>query len=819
MGNGLALQNSTVEIDVDNGLNFNGQASATMGGLSGTGAINLGNTALTVGGNNASTAYSGIISSTSGSTTASLTKTGSGALTLFGAGSSLSKLAATSGSVTLNGGSLALTSTAGNGSDEALRIGSATGPASLTIQGGATLDMSAAGNAGIGEGGSTLSTLTLTGSGTKCLLPFQTNVGELGPGSLTLSAGASTSGGEALVVGFDGSGALSIQSGASVTSSIGILAAGGITATATVTGSGSRWINGTLDIGGYNFVSYGSDGTGSLIVNAGATVAVNGLTQLWNSTCSITVDNGTLTTGSLHSVNGSPSIALSNPPGGVALTVGSDNTDNTYSGTIADASGVPGGIAKVGTGMLTLSGANTYTGGTLIGSGAINAVWTSGGTLSALPPGGTITNNANLILTISSNDAVFKGIITGSGTTTITGDGSFLDLGNPGDGIARLSTNGDLTVNSRLNLEGNPQSVGALNGIGAITSNAGTGVLTTLTIGSNGHDGNFQGAVYDSTERVAISKVGMGTQTLSGGNSYTGGTTVSAGTLLVQNLGLPATAIVINSPGTLQYDTSGANINQLRADLSGTGKLVKSGSGQLLFGNGGNNAINWNFSAGALIDVQGGTLVGGTSGNDFWTNNMASLNIAAGATFSGVEANVQIDALTGAGIFSGGFAFGGVETIGIANGSGTFSGMLQDNVPGLGYILSLVKVGTGTEIFSGSNSYTGSTTVNNGALTTTSAGTLGGGPLFVNAANGLISTVNLGNSQSVSSLAGTGTGTAFVNVGSGTVLTVDQSTDTTFAGTIALAPEQPPEPAAHSRSRTAAHWKSMGASRSATTAR
>ena len=713
MGNGLALQNSTVEIDVDNGLNFNVQASATIGGLSGTGAINLGNTALTVGGNNASTTYSGIISSTSGSTTASLTKTGSGALTLFGAGSNLSKLAVTSGSVTLNGGSLALTSTAGNGADEALRIGSATGPASLTIQGGATLDMSAAVDAGIGEGGSTLSTLTLTGSGAKLLLPFQTNVGELGPGSLSLSAGASTSGGTVLVVGFEGSAALSIQSGASVTSSIGILATGGITATATVTGSGSRWNNGTLDIGGYNFVTYGSDGTGSLIVNGGATVAVNGLTQLWNSTCSITVDNGTLTTGSLHSVNGSPSIALSNPVGGVALTVGSDNTDNTYSGTIADASGVPGGTAKVGTGMLTLTGANTYTGGTLIRAGTINAVWTSGRTLSALPPGGTITNNASLIFTINTNDAAFKGFISGTGTTTINGDGSFLNLGDPGDGIARLSSNGDLTVNSRLNLEGNPQTVGALNGIGAITSNGGTGVVTTLTIGSNGHDGNFHGAVYDSTERVAVAKVGAGTQTLSGGNSYSGGTTVSAGTLVVQNLGLPATSIVVNSPGTLQYDTSGADINQLRADLSGTGKLVKSGNGQLLFGNSGSNVINWNFSAGALIDVQGGTLVGGTSGNDVWTNDNASLNIASGATFQGVEANVQIDALTGAGTFTGGFAFGGVETIGIANGSGTFSGSLQDTLTASGYDLSVVKVGTGIETLSGASTYSGSTTVNN----------------------------------------------------------------------------------------------------------
>ena len=72
------------------------------------------------------------------------------------------------------------------------------------------------------------------------------------------------------------------------------------------------------------------------------------------------------------------------------------------------------------------------------------------------------------------------------------------------------------------------------------------------------------------------------------------------------------------------------------------------------------------------IDVQAGTLVGGTSSNDFWTNNNASLNIAAGATFAGIEANVQIDALTGGGIFSGGYSFGGTETIGVGNGSALY---------------------------------------------------------------------------------------------------------------------------------------------------
>ncbi len=314
-----------------------------------------------------------------------------------------------------------------------------------------------------------------------------------------------------------------------------------------------------------------------------------------------------------------------------------------------------------------------------------------------------------------------------------------------------------------------------------------TGGNATFSV-STGNTETIAGSIAQSSAS-SITVTGGGTVLLTAANSYSGGTTINGGTLRVQNFGLPATSIVINAAGTLQYDTSTGNINQLRADLSGTGKLVKTGAGQLLFGNAGANMINWNFSSGALIDVQGGTLVGGTSINDFWTGDYASLNIASGAIFQGVEANVQIDALTGAGTFIGGYAFGGIETIGVANGSGMFLGSIQDTSIPSGYLLSLIKAGTGTETLSGVNTYSGSTTINNGTLATTATGTLGSGPLAVNAASGVTSVVTLGNNQTVSQLSGTitGTGSATVNVAAGKKLTVSQSANTSFAGAVALA--------------------------------
>lgn len=103
---------------------------------------------------------------------------------------------------------------------------------------------------------------------------------------------------------------------------------------------------------------------------------------------------------------------------------------------------------------------------------------------------------------------------------------------------------------------------------------------------------------------------------------------------------------------------------------------------------------------------------------------------------------------------------------------------------------SITLISGGTLTIDAPSSYTGGTTVNNGTLTTTANGTLGNGPLAINAADSINSTVNLGSNQTVSSLSGTiaGSLSAQAIVAAGTTLTVNQSSNTSFAGRIVLSP-------------------------------
>jgi len=199
-----------------------------------------------------------------------------------------------------------------------------------------------------------------------------------------------------------------------------------------------------------------------------------------------------------------------------------------------------------------------------------NGVYTINSLISGT--GSSAALNVNL-LSGASGTLVLGGANSYSGGTTLTA--GTLQLSGSG---TLGSTSGSLTVNGgTLNLSGTTQGVGNLTGSGGTILNNGTATNVTLTIGNgNGTGGNYQGVIANNTSgtgTVAITKTGTGTITLSGINTYSGGTAVNVGTLLV-NGGTVAGGSSGTGSGNVTVDGSGTT-------LGGTGRI----SGTVTLGN------------------------------------------------------------------------------------------------------------------------------------------------------------------------------------------------------------------------------------------
>jgi len=432
-----------------------------------------------------------------------------------------------------------------------------------------------------------------------------------------------------------------------------------------------------------------------------------------------------------------------------------------------------GNLTAIGSGALTLSGENTYTGITTIGASSEtltldNVLALQGSTFDTSGPGtlsfGTLdsatfgglqgSGDVSLVnddnpsepvdLTVGGNNVstIFSGYFSGSGSLTKTGTGTLVLTGDNSEffGATTIAV-GMLEAISPTALPGNivdnglesgailavcvdgddpwqAADIDTLLGSDDFAAGANLGIDTGSSVFSYGS------VISDPTSgSVGLVVLGSGTLVLTENNTYSGGTAIIGGTLTVQNYSLPTGgSIDVASDATLHYDTTAGNISQLATTFTGGGTLLVDGGNSLIFG--GFGAVNVSFSQGALIDVEAGTLVGSSSDNGLWTDNVASLNIAAEATFDGAEAVIYIDALTGDGTFQGGVGESPVtERIGVADGSGTFSGVIQDDASS---VLALVKAGTGIQTLAGTNTYSGGTHIDGGMLIAQTTGSLPG---------------------------------------------------------------------------------------------
>ncbi|TWD48950.1 outer membrane autotransporter protein [Agrobacterium vitis] len=221
-------------------------------------------------------------------------------------------------------------------------------------------------------------------------------------------------------------------------------------------------------------------------------------------------------------------------------------------------------------------------------------------------------------------------------------------------------------------------------------------------------DGTSSGASFvatissDITGTTGLEKTDLGTLILTGLNSYTGGTTVTQGTLQIGNGGTSGSILgdVVNS-GVLAFNRSDAGT--YAGSLSGSGIFNKLGSGTLTLTGTNTYTGNTNVNAGTLI-VGGGQAIGDTS----------AVSVANGARLT-VQSNETVGSIAGAGNIT---LAGAKLTAGGNNSSTIYSGVID----GSG---GLVKTGSGVLVLTGTSSYTGGTTIAEGTLQIGNGGTTG----------------------------------------------------------------------------------------------
>ena len=458
--------------------------------------------------------------------------------------------------------------------------------------------------------------------------------------------------------------------------------------------------------------------------------------------------------------------------------------DLTFDGAISG----NGSMTQLGTGTLTLTGDNAYSGGTTISSGTLQIG--DGGTIGSVA--GDILDNAALAFDRSDN-IIYANVISGggsmaqlgSGTLTLTGNSTYtggtiissgtLQIGNGG---TTGSIAGDILDDAALifNRSDNITYAGIVSGGGSLAQlGAGTLTLTgnntytggttissgTLQIGNGGTTGSISGEILDDAALVfdrsdnvtfadpisgtgSVTKLGAATLILTGDNSYTGGTTISEGTLQIGNGGtsgsitgaiLDNASLVFNRSDNLTYDGA----------ISGNGSMIQLGTGTLTLT--GDNA----YSSGTTISS--GTLQigdGGTSGSvagDILDNAALVFNRSDDITYanviSGTGSMAQVGpdtlTLTGNNTYTGGTIISsGTLQIGNGGTNGSVAGNIlnnavlafdrSDKIIYAGIVSgggSLAQIGPGTLTLTGNNTYTGGTTISSGTLQIGNGGTTG----------------------------------------------------------------------------------------------
>jgi autotransporter-associated beta strand protein len=366
--------------------------------------------------------------------------------------------------------------------------------------------------------------------------------------------------------------------------------------------------------------------SGSVAINAGA-IQLGDANSLQNSTVAVNSPNGLLFSASnaanpsgigtfnIAGLSGNPGsatqgFALADSAGtAVTLIVGANNANTTYSGGISGA----GGLTKVGSGNTVLNGNVIFSGALNVTSGTLQFGVGTPGATTTISPGATIWISATTTNPFQS--AGYFDTFLGSGTLDVTafnpatgstsldgdmtGFAGLVDLRpNPSSNKGTFDTNGYFGSAVVVKIEngasfklapglfygnafqlsgtGNSDNLGALrldgNISGAPTEFGPVTLLGSATIGNqSAFAGTISGNIGESGGSFSLTKVGTGEIVLSGSNSYSGGTVVSAGSLqLGSATALPFGAATVN--GTLDLGGYSASVTS----LTGSGTIDSS---------------------------------------------------------------------------------------------------------------------------------------------------------------------------------------------------------------------------------------------------
>ncbi|MBT2748707.1 MULTISPECIES: autotransporter-associated beta strand repeat-containing protein [unclassified Lysobacter] len=458
----------------------------------------------------------------------------------------------------------------------------------------------------------------------------------------------------------------------------GAVALTGTNATRTIALGGTN--TGANTMGG----AIGDNGTGrtTLAKNDSGTWILTGNNTYTGNTV---INNGNLMIGNGGTTGnaGAGNVIVDSPTSTLSL----NRSDTfTFSGTLSG----PGTLAQIGSGTSVLTSANNQIGATTIGGGTLQV----DGGLTTPTLGMTGASALTVNGAVQATGGTQAALTGDAGNQSIVVNGTLLANGDLGDGSDTVNLTGTLNTGvGALNLGAGDDTLTLNDGaaIAGVGVDAGTGSADNLVI-NNAADLTFSGAGVAGFEQ--LTKQNTGVLTMTGSQAFSAGTAIQGGTLDVDG--------ALDTPTVAMSDGTTLNVDGTVQAAGGTATAIigSAGVNTLLVNAGATLIGNGDLGAGSDVVTLGGTLNTGAT----------ALNLGDGD-----------DTLT----LTDGAALGGVGVAGGVGGNDrlvldTASGLVFDGGTTAGFEL-LSKQGAGTATMTGSQSFSGGTTIDGGTLSVVGA--------------------------------------------------------------------------------------------------